>query len=610
MNVAVALGQLQWREPLWLWLLSAPLLLLLWQRWRRRRGRAYAQPQLLPWVALGDERGRLRRLLSPMTARWLAWSLLVVAAAGPRVALQLPSEALRNGVDVVVLLDVSRSMAAADVAPDRLRRGIIELQQLLPDMKGDRVGVVVFAGRPHLLAPLTFDRAAVLHYLDSLKPGLVPSAGSRLAPALALAQKTLANGRRRARALLLVSDGEWSDAPGARRKRLQQARRLRADGVRLYVLGVGTAGGAGVPDGHGGWLQFQDAPVRSRLHAAALQVLADAGGGRYSPVTVDDSDWQVLYRNGIGRLATHTFSAQEARRIIWRELYPWLLLPGIVLLFLSLYPVGRWRSTGTAAAVALCILLTGTPPNARAADQAGLLRQAYAAYQRHDYGTARAVYERLPGYAGRVGQAASAYRLGRYQEAVRQYSQAVLAAQSDRERAEALFDLGNSQLQRGAFDQAIDAYRDAARYRDPYPAAAHNLQLARFLRKAVQHRQHASVLGRQGGRGADVGVGASSLTLGAKTPPAASRGAQRTVPLDLSTLIARGERRARVMRQDHSTRGTGLGSATPRQLAAARAAMKRLQDDAAPLWRSLFEREEGFAAPVTSPQTIKGVAPW
>jgi len=613
MTLLSTLQQIQWREPLWL--LSAVVPLLLWavrRHTRSRRNAAYADRELLPWVLRHVEGGAVRRIWSRTTAQTLVWPLLAIALAGPRLPLHIPGDEAHNGVDIMVVLDLSRSMTAADITPDRFQRARIELQELLPRLRGDRMGVMLFAGRPQLFVPLTYDRHAMGAYLNELQPNLLPVAGSDLAAALRRAGEALKHDSRAARAVLVISDGDTgSDGKAAQ----DAAAQLHTEGIPVYALGVGSAEGAGIALPGGGWLTRDGRPVITRLNERLLRHVAEAGGGKYARATDDDSDWQQLYDAGIGRLAAHSLKKGQAERMQWRELFPWALIPALLLLIASWLPLpGR----ATTLLMWLPVLLLATAGLARADDVAS---RAYAAYAHKDYARATELYRHMPGYAGRMGEGASAYRRQDFTAAVTAYSRAVLAAPDDHRRADALFDLGNSYFGLGDYARAESIYADVLRYRPHDAAARHNGGIADTLRKAVADELRGAPPRSGGRRGsfprrdtdADFNPGMATMQLGKATPQQHKDTAATAASTDkdMAALIARGVARARIADSPGGANGTVTDAAPdPQALLAAQARMERLEERDAAMWKSLFELEEGFPGAVDEPRRLPGVAPW
>jgi Ca-activated chloride channel family protein len=265
-----------------LWLLAAVALLgalailsLLHRRRALREACGALAGRMAPQANLSRPAARLSLSLSGL-------ALLALALAQPQCGTRTELSS-RYGADLVVVLDVSRSMEARDVRPSRLERARLEVGALLDRLKGDRVGVVVFAGEAFVQCPLTTDYDAARLFLRAVGPGSVPQQGTALASAL-LGAKELFDGAEhgsRGKVVLLVSDGE--DHGG---EVLDAVAALADAGVRVHALAVGMAEGAPIPilDGRGevtGWRRDRHGkPISTRLDEATLRLVADRGGGR------------------------------------------------------------------------------------------------------------------------------------------------------------------------------------------------------------------------------------------------------------------------------------------------------------------------------------------
>lgn len=680
-DLANLAGQIYWRSPEWLWLLGAPPLAYLWQRLRRgRQLRRYADADLLPWLLPDMPRARrqpLHTLLSTLTAfpasslaLALAWSLLCIALAGPRLALERLGKAGTGKPEIMLALDLSRSMNAADIAPSRRQRAIIEVQALLRHLQrrfdttrtanglnsGPRLGLIVFAGHAHLLLPATADYAVVRYYLDTLASLQLPTRGSALLDALDVAAAHFGPTSSR-RAIILVTDGDTGRTGPSEQVTenalLTRVRALARRHISVSTLGVGTAAGAGIPLSGGGWLHYRGQAVISHLHTRLLVRLAQAGGGRYSPVEDDAGDWRTLYDAGLAAGLRSRASHHSQGQIVWRELYPAVLLAAIIVFFLATLPcLPAWprrrigtqhttrsaRETGAGASppspgrtLLLCamgVVLTAgllTPPPAVAGDPA-----AYAAYRHHRYATARVLYRQQRGYQARLGEGDSLYRLTRYAPAIRQFTLAVLAARTDAQRAIALFNLGNSHFQLGDYVRAANAFRNALRYQAGQAAARHNLALSKALQRRVeQGLSPPGMAGRMGSgpRLARVPVGTDvtprgRLAIGestSHTPRQGDTGALGGLSSgQIDALVRRSLARTHLAGGTATTLPAGHAADIDAAALRAEATLARGQGNAtagaqaqtARLWTQIFERETGFPAPLTHPRTLPGVPPW
>lgn len=309
-----------------LWLIALPLLwaLVWWLARRRNRDGDWSgliDAELLPALRLdsGSVTG-----MRPWPLLALLWSFAVLALAGPSWERDL-SDAYRAPADWVFVLDLSPSMAAGDVAPTRITRARYALEDLLGSAHDARVGLVVFSAEPYTVTPLTQDVATVRALLPPLAPGIMPVAGDHLAPALALAEKLLQAAGTHEQRIVVLTDG--FDDPAAV---LSAAARLKARGVTLSVVGIGTAGGAPLQDADG---QFsRDAQGRSklaRLDADQLKQLANTGGGGYADIA--QLQGLLNYLRSSPRVAGDAIAAQGVEVSHWRDEGVWLL-PVLLLL--------------------------------------------------------------------------------------------------------------------------------------------------------------------------------------------------------------------------------------------------------------------------------------
>ncbi len=317
-------------------LLSIPALaLLLWLGWRSR-DRALAR--LLP---AGEQRAALstasgsRRIVRLLLLS-LALLFLVVAAARPQLGFDY-LEVKRQGVDVVVAIDVSTSMLAQDVVPDRLGRAKHAALRLLDKLGGDRVAVLPFAGSSTLRWPLSFDHGAARMLIEAVDATAVTKAGSGLKTAVEGALKLFTKDERYEKVLVILSDGE--DLVGG----LDEAGRQAAERkLIIHAIGVGDTRGAPIPlPGAEGEFKRDksDKIVLTRLEPEPLQVLAGLTGGVYVQASYAEDEVDVVAEK-INALLGHEMKKSVTVR--YKEQYQWFLLPGLLLVLLE-EALGRRR---------------------------------------------------------------------------------------------------------------------------------------------------------------------------------------------------------------------------------------------------------------------------
>lgn len=464
-------AQLEWRNPWWLLLALQPLIFAMLAKFTRARVLNYADRHLRAWAIIGALHPPGQRWAAAFTA--LAWIALACAAAGPRLPLTLAAPdrtpARGHDIDIMLVLDVSASMQASDISPQRLQRAKLEITDLVQRLRGERIGLIAFAGTAGLLAPLTHDHAAFMHYLDLAEPGLFTVPGSNLAAALELAGRQLPSDTARTRAIVLVTDGEADAFSGARGIAASlAAEALKKQGVTLYVLVAASRAGTVISNTEAG------APVISRPDAAGLRQLAEATGGRVEFIRDGDADLEALYEHGLFTLRGAAPAQSEVHA--WREGYPYCLLIAMLLLVLPV-EASRWLEQAPRALILACVAMVFSvsfADPARAADPA----EAYTAYHDKNYSLAQLLYHEQQGYDARIGEGSAAYRRQRYAEAVEQFTAGLLAARDDRQRADALFNLGNSYFQAKNYPAAVDAYLGSLQLRADDPKTNANLARA------------------------------------------------------------------------------------------------------------------------------------
>lgn len=311
-----------WAHSDWLWTpLLAPLIALsaLWA-WRRRSAAlaSLASPAMLAeLLSKGVNGARLwQSIAAPIIVLGLG-----LALAGPRMGFDWQQTQM-EGVSIVAVLDVSRSMDAEDVSPSRIVVAQRELKDFSGLLRGDAVGLVLFAQGAWTRIPLTTDYGTWRWAVDDTTTGTIRAQGTSLAAALDDALKLLERADGSGKAILLVSDGEGHDDDDALTSAIARVNEARA---HVYAIGVGTEAGAPVPVEGGGFKKDErGSVVVSRLDEPRLRGIAEATGGAYVRSVPGDDDVRGLYETEIrGKL---TASERGVRRDkLWHEQYMWPL---------------------------------------------------------------------------------------------------------------------------------------------------------------------------------------------------------------------------------------------------------------------------------------------
>ena len=455
------------------WLLLLPV--CIWLVWRLARGstnagrwRSWVDDALQPFVlSAADSAMRGKRwLLSGAAA---AGALAVLALAGPTWE-RMPVPAVRSSEALVVVLDLSRSMDAGDVEPSRLERAKLKLLSLLQRRDSGQTGLVVFSAHAFTVTPLTTDTRTIGALVSSLSSDIMPSRGSYPEAGIGRAAQLLRQAAAGRGEILLVSDSAVSPAA------MELAGELRGEGMTLHAMAVGTAQGGPIPQAGGGFLSDGSGQVVvNRVNHAALQRLAEAGGGRFTVLTPDDRDLDRLFAGASTAAGVLAGDGEELRTEIWRDQGVWLVLLLLPLLALS------FRRGWIVMWVAM-LTVPGQRAEALTWNDLWLRpdQQGQAAFEAEDHEAASELFE------DPAWRAAAQYRAGQFESS----AETLASAQS----ADEHYNRGNAQARAGAFAEAIQSY-DQALAIDP------EHEDARFNRDLLMQQPPQQSQGDSGGEG-------------------------------------------------------------------------------------------------------------
>lgn len=315
---------LRFEDPIYLWmLLIIPILVLVrfivWQK-RKRNLRKFGDPSLLkemmPDVSKYRPTIKFCLLLSAII-------ILIFMIARPQVGSKISHEK-REGIEVLIALDISNSMLAQDVIPSRLEKSKLLIEDLVDHFTNDKVGLVVFAGDAFVQLPITNDYVSAKMFLQNINPSLITTQGTDLARAISLSQSCFTQREHIGRAIIVITDGEDHEG-GA----LEAAREAYKKGINVFILGVGTSKGAPIPDGNGGYLKDNSGQtVLSALNEQMCQQVAKAGNGVY--IHVDNtSDAQERLNKELSKLQSGISDT-----VVYSEYNEQFQIFGIILLLL------------------------------------------------------------------------------------------------------------------------------------------------------------------------------------------------------------------------------------------------------------------------------------
>ncbi len=308
----------------------APLILLLFLYGQRRRLKVlkkYAASVSLSIITPNISHKR----------RWTKNVLLIVASIFVAIALSGPQygfhwqEMEQKGIDIFIALDCSKSMLASDIKPDRLERAKREVFDLLSMLRGDRAGLVAFAGAAFVQCPLTLDYQAFNLFMGVLNTDYLPVGGTDIAGAINAALEGFPEEKKTEKAIILITDGENTGGNA-----LDAAKKALKAGVKIFCIGVGKPEGMPVPEKDGGFKKDKNGKIiLTKLDEVTLIKIADLTGGAYVRSVAGDMDLENIYLKKIrGEMEQSTL--KSGKKKIWEDRYQWPLGLAIFLFLIML----------------------------------------------------------------------------------------------------------------------------------------------------------------------------------------------------------------------------------------------------------------------------------
>ncbi len=445
-------------RPQWL-LALIPLALLLYFLWRRRAAvsawQGYNAPHLPGLLMAGDNRIKANKSLWLLAASWF---IATLALAGPAFDKE-PMPVFSAGGGRVLVMDMSVSMFATDLVPNRVTQAKFRATDLIEALPEGDTGLIAYAGDAFVISPLTRDKSTLLNLLPSLSPDIMPLLGSSPAEGVALARDLLVHGGHPGGDIILMTDGlDEVDAADIRRA-------LKDSKLRLTVYGFGTAQGAPMKLPDGKLVRGNDDElVMPRLDAAVLAKLASDERGIWLPAGLDGSDVKhlVSWLDREGDAKETELSGDS-----WQDLGPYIAL---LLLLPALISFRR----GILGALLLCALLPAMPPSAEASIWQTRDQSAMDAFKEGKFADAAS------GFAREDWKAAADYRAGNFEAALDGFNKD--------QSANGLYNQGNALMQLGKYDDAANRYAEALKKNPDLSAATQNLALAKALAEQQQQQ--------------------------------------------------------------------------------------------------------------------------
>jgi Ca-activated chloride channel homolog len=315
-------------DALYLLALIPALVALFWfvGKLRKKALRRFGEPSILERLA---EDASPAKHTAKSTLLIVATALLVVALANPQIGTRL-EEVKQQGVDIFIALDVSLSMKAEDIKPNRLEKAKLEIRNLVDRLRGDRIGLIVFAGEAYTQFPLTTDYSAANLFLDVVDVDVVPVPGTSLSSAMERAMESFDLKENTTKVLIVITDGESLEG-----ETTDAAEEVAKNGVLIYTIGMGSPEGAPIPvyNAQGRQVDFKrdksGSVVLTKLDEVTLEKVAAIGNGKYFRGTNAQDELDEIYKS-VNALQKKEFGTKQFTD--FEDRFQWFLVPALLLL--------------------------------------------------------------------------------------------------------------------------------------------------------------------------------------------------------------------------------------------------------------------------------------
>lgn len=454
-----------------LWFASGLLVVfaMLFAAWIRRRSisRFATRERIKPIFGSGS--GKFFRSSARGVGLILAIVLLTFGLMDFRWG-KIQREVPQEGVEVMFLLDVSRSMLAEDVTPNRLERAKQMIRDMIAAMAGDRVGLVVFAGETRRMIPLTNHYEDFSTALSDINPDSVRRGGSKLGNAIEVAGDGFLSKTNSQRVIVVLTDGEDQESqPASVAKKLKDE-----NGIRIFTIGLGDIeSGAKIPDAETQrYVRYQGEPVVTKLDGEILEQVAQVSGGAYVPAGTKQVDMKAVYDRYIAGMEKNDFDT--AKIDAYEARFQWLAIPALVILLLEAWGITLPRRNPRLAVFAMMALLSSSGALADGATHlTEVYNQGVQSYRDGDLDSAIDYFDQ----AGRASNGELATS-ARYNAATARISQ-----------VQANIKEGKSESAKEQLQAAIDRLRLALRLRPRWQDARANLEIAVRLMDQLNQKE-------------------------------------------------------------------------------------------------------------------------
>ena len=454
---------------------------------RKKKLRKFGDMQLLK--ELMPDLSRFR----PAVKFWLlmgALTLLILMLARPQMGTKISQEK-RNGIETIIAMDISNSMMAEDVAPSRLDKSKMLVENMVDHFTNDKIGLIVFAGDAFVQLPITSDYVSAKMFMQNIDPSLIATQGTDIAQAISMAVNSFTQDEKVGRAIIVITDGEDHEG-GA----LEAAKAAKKKGMRVFVLGVGNPKGAPIPTGDGGYMiDNRGETVMSALNEDMCRQIAQAGGGAY--IHVDNTNTaqsklnDELTKLQKGDLVTTIYSEYDEQFQAFGILVLLLLILEIVVMESKnplLKNVKLFKKSSQVSPVWLLFLFMTCSLSSLAQSDRQSIRQGNRLFRQQNYAKSEVEYRKA--VEKNPNNAQAIYNLGcalmgqqKDSAAVIQFQQAGKMETSKIRKAMSYHNIGTICQRHQMFAEAIEAYKEALRNNPGDNETRYNLALCKRQQK-------------------------------------------------------------------------------------------------------------------------------
>ena len=483
-------------EILWL-LVTIPVFVaayIAYTRHKRRQLEAFGDAELME--SLMPNASRVRPTVK-FSIVMVALTLLIFAAARPQFGQSERTEK-RQGIEAIVALDISNSMLAEDVAPNRLDRAKQMLSKLMDNMSNDKVGLVVFAGDAFVQLPITCDYVSAKMFLNSIKPELIKTQGTAIGQALSTSIRCFGEQSDASRAIILITDGENHEDDA-----VAVAKRAKEEGIQVLVVGIGKPEGSPLPiPGTNNFRKDRNGNVVvSKLNEEMCREIAQAGGGIY--VRCDNSNTATkAIQKELNKLATQEIETQVFTD--YNEQFQSFALIALLLLVIDFFIFNRKNKSimkldifGESHKLSMVLVLLMVSLSTYAQKEASDVRHGNRQYRKQNFTEAEIDYRRgletnKNSYEAHYNLGDALFKQDKYADAQAEFETAAKILDKDKDKAryaKSMHNIGNCAFAQQQYDQAVAAYQESLRANPKDNDTRYNLVKAMEMLQQQQQQQ-------------------------------------------------------------------------------------------------------------------------